>query len=83
MEGLKLIETTVEYLYETKDLREKHIKLMEQEGWKDISGAGRRVKDGRSRVLAKEEDYEWYGCFIKSRKYADTFNHIIRDFERG
>lgn len=79
MEGLKLIETTVEYLYESEDFREKHIKLMEQEGWLDISGVGRRVKDGVNRVTAKKEDYEWYGCFIKSRKYAHAVNWVTSE----
>lgn len=59
MEGLKQVSSTVEYIYETEEIREEHIKLMEQEGWKNFSGSQERTRES--------EGHDWYTCF--TRKY--------------
>lgn len=59
MDGLKRISSTVEYIYDTKDVRDKHISLMKKEGWQNISGSTERTR--------KSEGHKWYACF--TRKY--------------
>lgn len=56
-----------EYIYETKEEREDHIKLMEERGWHEDGGKARILKDGTNAFYPTSEDYVWYARFSFSK----------------
>lgn len=56
-----------EYIYDTREEREKHVELMESQGWYN-SGQLKRMKHGVSIMDARNSDYEYYGHFTRETR---------------
>lgn len=53
-----------EFIYETREERNAHVEIMEQEGWRE-NGSARRLKEGAHISTATKDDYEWYASFLR------------------
>jgi len=56
-----------EYVYESREERERHIKTMDSQGWME-SGTVKRIKPDVNIMTATENDYEWYAHFQRFTK---------------
>jgi len=66
MENVQLVkhEETIEFIYESREQREIHVKYMESQGWYAGSKI-KRLKPEVSLLNATDEDREWYCEFYK------------------
>ncbi len=60
---LKLKTVIEEYFYDSREQRDEHIKVMEQNGWENTG----QVRYDVNKSL-ENPDYRWYGQFIKYSK---------------
>lgn len=66
MDGAKCVFRTrvAEYVYETEEQREIHVKFMKRHGWR-VGSQSRRLKPDKNIFNATDEDYEWFGRFMQ------------------
>lgn len=51
-----------EFIYDSKEIREKHVSAMKKSGW-TVGAKVRRIKNDVSIFNATEDDYEWFAEF--------------------